>query len=128
MIKEEEEEKEEGEVVELSDSEDDFEVFNQPLSPEITLDDLGHSSPIRSNQQLGDNPNPNNMGIQCKPKTSLLDLIESQLGKDAPGKATQNKPSPPQPTLPFRLEPADLKRKRESKGKEVVETGKTHPS
>ena len=35
---------------------------------------------------------------------------------------------PPSPALPLRLEPADLKRKREQKGKEVVEAGKTHPT
>ena len=65
-----------------------------------------------------------------------MDLIESQPGKDAPGKSTQSKlpppPSksplpPPQPSLPSRPEPADPKRKREQKGKEVVKAGRSHP-
>ena len=65
------------------------------------------------------------MGIQCKPKASLLDLIESQLGRDAPGKVTHTKPPIPPPTLPSQT--ADLKRKREQKGKEVMEAGQTLP-
>ena len=44
------------------------------------------------------------------------------------GKAAQTKPPTPPPALPFQLEPVGLKRKREPKGKEVVETGKIHPS
>ena len=40
----EQEEEEEEEIVEASDSKDDFEVFNQPLSLEIPLGDLIHSS------------------------------------------------------------------------------------
>ena len=42
-----EEEKEE-EVVEVSDSEDEFEVFNQPLSPKASTGDLGHPFPAQS--------------------------------------------------------------------------------
>ena len=33
---------EEEEVVEVFDSEDDFEVFNRPLSPEVPAGDFGH--------------------------------------------------------------------------------------
>ena len=68
----------------------------------------------------------------------MLDLIESQPGKEAlwksTGKYTQPKlPSlppklpipPPQPSLPPRPEPVDPKRKREQKGKEIVEAGKS---
>ena len=49
MVKEEVEEKEkeeekEREVVELSDSKNGFDIFNQPLSLETTLGDLDHSS------------------------------------------------------------------------------------
>ena len=48
IIKEKEKEQEqEKEIVEVSDSEDDYEVFNQPLSSEIPLGDLGHSSPAQ---------------------------------------------------------------------------------
>ena len=35
---------------------------------------------------------------------------------------------PPPPALPLQLEPARLMRKRGLKGKEVMDTGKTHPS
>lgn len=53
VVKEEKEEKEkeetgEGEVVELFDFEDNFKVFNKPLSLENTLSDLGHSFPVQS--------------------------------------------------------------------------------
>ena len=42
IIKEEKEEKEEGEeIVEVSEFEDEFKVFNQPLSPEASTSDLG---------------------------------------------------------------------------------------
>ena len=64
-----------------------------------------------------------------------MELIESQPGKDVPGKSTQPKllpppPKspilPPQPSLPCRPEHADPKRKREQKGKDVVEGGRSH--
>jgi len=82
----------------VPDSEDEFEVFNQALSPETSSFNLGHPS-----IDLG---HPfililDEMGIQCKPKSILLDLIESQLGRDVPGKAAQNKPPPPPPSLPY---------------------------
>ena len=80
--KEEEEEEEEPEgIVDLSDSQDEFEVFNQPLSLESTLADLDHQ------QQVGI-ITLDEMGIQRKSKRNLLDLIESQPRKDAPGKPT----------------------------------------
>ena len=40
--REEEEEEKEEEVVEVFDSKDEFEVFNQPQSPEVSTDDFGH--------------------------------------------------------------------------------------
>ena len=65
-----------------------------------------------------------------------MDLIESQPGRDAPEKSTQPKlppplpksplPPPPQPPLPTRPDYADPKRKREHKGKEVVDVGRSH--
>ena len=58
---------EEGEVLEVANSEDEFEVFSQALSLEISHPNLGPPfSPIIDE-----------MGIQCKPKSNLLDLIES---------------------------------------------------
>ena len=80
-MEEEEKEKESEEVVDLLDSQDEFEVFNQPLSPKSTSVDLIH-------QQEAEIVALDEMGIQRKSKRSLLDLIESQPGKDAPRKST----------------------------------------
>ena len=133
VLKEEEEEKEREEeenpegIVDLSDSSDEFKVFNRPLSPESTSADLDY-------QQQVDAITLDEMGIQRKSQRSLLELIESQPGKDASGKSTQPKLPPPPPksplpppqlSLPSRPELADLKRKRKSKGKEVVEAGRS---
>ena len=135
VLKEEDEEKEREEeenlkgIVALSDSSNEFEVFNQPLSPKSTSADLDY-------QQQVDVITSNEMGIQRKSQRSLLDLIESQSGKDASGKSTQPKLPPPplksplplpQPSLSSRPELVDLKRKREQKGKEVVEAGRSRP-
>ena len=103
---EEEEEEEEEEVVELSDSSDDFGIFNQPIHSEEDLDE---------------------MGIQRKPQKSLMELIENQPGKNAPGKSTQSQippfptRSPPpaphqpshQPPQPIKADAAELKRRKE---------------
>ena len=59
---------EEGKVLKVANFEDEFEVFSQALSPEISHPNLG---PLFS-------PIMDEMGIQRKPKSSLLDLIESQ--------------------------------------------------
>ena len=75
--------------MDLTESTDDFEVFNQ-LSPPKNM--------------------PEEMGIQRKPQKSLQELLESQ-----PGKGEAGKPSQP-------------KRRREPKGKEVMETGRPRPS
>ena len=88
-------------MVEVVDSEDEFEVFNQALSPETSVPNLGPPfSPIIDE-----------MGIQRKPRSSPLDLIESQPRRDALGKATHTKPPTPPPALPSQT--ADLKKKRE---------------
>ena len=68
------------------------------------------------------------MGIQRKPRSTLQELLESQPGENTPEKATQTRLPTPSPTQPLRLEPIDLKGKREQKGTEVVEGEKTHPS
>ena len=69
ILQEEEEGKEEEEeqgFVDLTESEDEFEVFNQPSSPKSL---------------------PEEMGIQRKPQKNLMELIENQLGKGGPGKS-----------------------------------------
>ena len=119
ILQEEEEGKEEQEeqgFVDLTESVEEFEVFNQLLSPKSL---------------------PEEMGIQRKPQKSLLELIENQPGKGGPGKSTQPKlpppppkslPHAPQPTLPSRIEQADPMRRREQKGKDVMETGRPRPT
>ena len=119
------EEEEEEEVVEVSDSKDKFEVFNQALSPKTSTFDLDHPSIDLGHLFV---LILNEMEVQCKARSNLLDLVESQPGRDAPRKATQTKPPTPPPALPLQLGPANLKRKRELKGKKVAEVGKTHPT
>ena len=102
IIKEKEKEKEE-EIVEVSDSEDDFEVFNQPLSLDASLGDLGQSSPSpsQSSHHQGSTPIPDDIGIQRKQRSTLQELLESQLGRDASEKAAQIKVPIPPPTQPL---------------------------
>ena len=117
QVEEEEEVKQEEEgFVDLTLPTDDYEVFNQP-SPSQNV--------------------PEDMGIQRKPQRSLQELLESQPGRGEAGKPTQPKlppPSPkspprvPQPPPPSKIEQADPKRRREPKGKEVMEPGKPRSS
>ena len=102
--------------MDLTDTLDEFEVFNQPSSP---------------------NSLPEEMGIQRKPQKSLMELIEDQSRRGGPRKSAQPKllPPPPksppfasQPSLPFRTEQADPKRKIDQKGKDVMEIGKSRPT
>ena len=127
--KEEEEENPER-IVTFSESSEEFEVFNQPPSSEDISTDL-------DSQQQGDITTSDEMGIQRKNQRSLMDLIESQLGRDASGKFAQPKLPPPppksplpppQPPVPHRPDAADPKRKRKQKGKEIVETGRPRPT
>ena len=95
ILQEEEEGKEkEGEqgFVDLTESVDEFEVFNQPSSPKSL---------------------PEEMGIQRKSQKNLMELIENQPGKRRSGKSAQPKlppppskspPRAPQPILPSRIE------------------------
>mgnify|MGYP000940852843 CR=1 FL=1 len=80
--------KEEEGIVEVSDSKDDFEVFNRPSSPEIPSGDLNHPLPAQASQAQGDSPLLEDMGIQRKPRADLLAVMESQTGDKAPEKAT----------------------------------------
>ena len=105
---EEEEEQEEEGFVDLTESTDKFEVFNQPSSPKNL---------------------PNEMGIQRKPQRSPQELLESQPGRGEARKPSQPKlppppprspPRAPQPPPPSKTEQVDPKRRREPKGKEVM--------
>ena len=89
--KKEYEEKEE--VVEVLDSEDDFEVFNQPQSLEASTGDFSHLPLAQVIQTQGDSSIPEAMRLQRKPKMSLLDLLESHVGGNVLEKAVQPKPT-----------------------------------
>ena len=69
--------KEEGGVVEVSNSKDNFKVFNQPQSPEEFTGDFSHLPPIEVSLTQGDLFIPEAMGIQRKPRAGLLDVMES---------------------------------------------------
>ena len=115
-----EKEEEEG-VVELSDSSEDFGIFEQSTHSEEDLDE---------------------MGVQRKSQRSLQELIENQPGKNAPAKSTQSQlptlptKSPPlappqpshQPPQPVKADAAKLKRRREQKGKDVMDASKSRPT
>ena len=102
QVGEEEEEEQEGEgFVDLTESTDKFEVFNQPSSPKNL---------------------PDEMGIQRKPQRSLQELLQSQPGRGESRKSAQPRLPPPPPrsppcapqlTLPSRNEQVDPKKRRE---------------
>ena len=75
-VKEEEEEKDKG-VMELTDSEEEFVVFDQPLSLESQVGNLSHPSPVQANNLQEDIPIPEEMGIQRKQRSTLQELLES---------------------------------------------------
>ena len=86
-----EKEKGEEEVVAVSESSDDFGIFDQPISPE---------------------EDPDEMGIQRKPQKSLLELMEGRPGKSVPAKSIPSQASslparspPPAPRQPPRPSP-----------------------
>ena len=105
--------KEEEGIVKVSNSEDDFEIFNQPLFPETPSGDLGHPPPTQASQAQGNSPLLEDMGIQRKPKAGLLAVMESQVGDKVLEKATQAKLPPPSPTQPLRANLANHKRERD---------------
>ena len=80
--------------------EEGFGVFGQASPSKDPSGDLGDPGlsevdllSIRTSSQV-------EMGFKRKPQASLLDLIEGQPRKDAPGKSQSNLPSPsPQPQL-----------------------------
>ena len=65
------------EVVELGLSEEEFEVFNRAQSSEGPFGDLGNPSYTEVDFSFSKIPLEEDMGIQRKEKSSLLDLIES---------------------------------------------------
>ena len=122
-----EEEERQKKVVDVSDSDDFYEVFDQPLSPEMSTNDLDQSSQPLPSHFKEVATSEDEMGIQRKPRSTLQELLESQLGRDAPTKAPHTRLPTPPPTHPLRTDPVDLKRKRDNKGNEVIEGGKNLP-
>ena len=64
-------------MVEVSDSKDNFKVFNQPQPLEEFTGDFSHLPPIEVSLTQGDLLILEAMGIQRKPRASLLDVMES---------------------------------------------------
>ena len=82
----------------MSNSEDEFNIFNQILSLEASPSDLGSSSlaTFSPYQEVADTSS--DMGIQCKPRSTLHELLESQPRRDVPKKASQTRLPAPPPT------------------------------
>ena len=80
-------------VVELDQSKDEFGAFDQVDLFEDPSGDLG--DPSLTKADLQGTSSQAKIGFKMKPPTSLLDLIEGQPGKDAPGKSQPKLPSPP---------------------------------
>ena len=127
-VKEEEEEEEDKGVVELTDSEEEFVVFDQPLSLESQVGNLSHPSPVQANNLQEDIAIPEEMGIQRKQRSTLQELLESHPGGKSSGKTAQTRLPTPPPAQHTRVDHANHKRKREDKGKEVMEKGRTPSS
>ena len=73
--------KEEEVVVEISESKDDFEIFNQPLPSEPLVTNFSQLLPAQVSHTQEDSTVPNAMVIQHKSKSSLLDLLEAMCPK-----------------------------------------------
>ena len=101
-------------MVEVFDSNDDFEVFNRPQCPEVLTSDFSHLPSVEVSQTQGDPTVLEAMGIQRKPRPNLIEIMESQVGGKAPEANDQAKhPSFPTPYDPHQPDPTDKKRKWE---------------
>ena len=124
---EEEEEEEENEVVDVSDSNDIYEVLNQPPSLVTTTSDLDQFSQLQSNDIEGAVTSSDEMGIQRKQRLNLQELLESQLERDAPEKSAQTSSPLFHQSRPIKLTLPTTRESRRKKGKEVMEIGKNVP-
>ena len=114
--------------VEVSNFEDEFNVFNQILSSKALPGDLSSASSAQFNFHQEEVNTSDEMGIQRKQRSTLQELLESQPRGHAPRKTPQTRLPTPLPIQPLRADLADHKRKREEKWNDVVETMKTQPS
>ena len=77
----------------MGQSEDEFGAFDQVDLSKDPSGDL--CDPSLTEADLQETSSQAEMGFKRKPPTSLLDLIEDQPGKDAPGKSQPKLPPPP---------------------------------
>jgi len=108
-------------VVTVSESTDDFEIFDQPSNPEESSDE---------------------MGVKRIPQKSLMELIGGQQGKSAPAQTVPSQVSslparspPPVPRHPPQSSSqtappsiAEPEKRREQKGKGVADASKSRPT
>lgn len=108
-------------MFEVVDLEEDFEVFNRPYPTESP----GTTSRPSTSAQISSNQVPTNipeaMVLQHKKNTSLLKLLESNVGGSTLKVVVQPQPPTPLPTHTSPSEQPEKKRKIEKKGKEVFE-------
>lgn len=97
--------------MEVSDSEEYFEVFDQRQSPKSLGTTFCHLPPTQVSSVQETSNIPNIIMLQRKPKTSLLELLESQAGGLVPEVVVQTRPPTPLPAHTSQPEPADKKRK-----------------
>ena len=115
-------------VIEVVDSEEDFEVFDRssPIeSSHASFSDLPLAQ-VSSNQEPSDVPEV--MVLQRKNNTSLLELLKSHAGRSTPEVAVQSCLSTPFSTHTSHFESTNKKRMRDKKGKDMSEVGEVVPS
>ena len=101
-------------VAELSQSEDEFGVFDQVNLFKDPSSDLGDPSLTEVDLLSIGTSSQAEMGFKRKPPTKLLDLIEGQLGKDAPGKPQSKLPPPPPKPQPIQTRSSSTQSKPSS--------------
>ena len=88
----------EKQVIELDQSEDEFDAFNQFDPSEDPFGDLG--DPSLTKADLQGTSSQADIGFKRKPSANLLDLIKGQPGKDVLGKSQPKLPPPPSKPQP----------------------------
>ena len=104
----------EEQVTELGQSEDEFGVFDQVNLFEDPSGDLGDPNLTETDLLSIGTSFQAEMGFKRKPPTKLLDLIEGQLGKDAPGKPQSKLPPPPPKPQPIQTRSSSTQSKPSS--------------
>ena len=114
-------------VVEVSNSKEEFEIFDQLQTLEPSGVDFSHLLPAQVSSIQETSSIPVAMVLQHKSKTSLLELLESHARGMVHEVAIQTRP----PTLPTHSSQPNLtnkKRKQDQNGKDIVEEGEIIPS